>query len=724
MGLRPRAGLAVALSAGELHYRAGAGRFALRFDASASGSADDARVRIEIARQDGRLGVTVIPREDLTVERLVLQRDHRLHPDDRFFLNGYQSWTDSREFGPGERIPSFPLLLGPLLRRRLHLNRYGGYDLVEQSGRNLHGFTYTYVRRGGEDAIDFIGSLSEREGFTVLHVLPDEGRLLVAKDCRGLELERDRPWRAFLLHLAKGPEERVFDEYLLRYREESGLPAPTGEPCTGWTSWYYHYTAISEELALKNLDAFARRQVPIDVFQIDDGWQGAVGDWLVVNGKFPRGLRFLVDRIHAAGYRAGLWLAPFVAERSARLLQEHPEWALRDERGRLVPAGNSTLWSGDFYGLDIFHPGLRDHLARVFDTVLGDWGFDLVKLDFLYGACLLPRPDRTRGEIMTCGMELLRRLCGSKQIIGCGVPLGAAFGRVDYCRIGPDVGPEWRTTVTRGTHLREGISTLTALENAIGRRQLSGRAFLNDPDVFILRELSFDRDPPDLFTRIQELRHGRRRPLSAGERHTLLLLNHVLGELVFTSDDLDEYDERELELYLSSFPPRRKQDLRVRLMGPAPTFGGAGGAYELRFRIGPLRYTVLANLADTPERTVLASNAFARGAGDRGRFLSAGQELPLPPHASVCLLEDGGGEVELVGSEGSLLPGADLEELTVHGDEITLRRSAKARGAGRVFIRVPRGLPGYRVNDAFVPAVSHEGREGILVLDGAALPRL
>ncbi len=703
---------------GELRYRTSAGHAVLWFGEAGPSVVEDPNVRLRVERGEGRLDVVVEARADVTVLRLALERRRRFLPTDRFFLNGYQSWTDSREFGPEEEIPPFPPLLRPALRRFFRLNHYGDYDFAERPGtRNLRGFTYAYTRGEGASDIELLGSLSEGEGFTIFHFEPDLGRILIEKDAAGLVLRQGTEWKALRLHLGQGPEESVFATYLARYLEENGLPSPAAPPRTGWTSWYYHYTNISEAITLKNLDAFVRRRVPIDVFQLDDGWQGAVGDWLIVNDKFPSGMARLVERIHAAGMKAGLWLAPFVAEKKARLVAEHPEWLLRDERGRPVPAGHNAGWSGDFYGLDVEHPGVRDYLKRVFDTVLGQWGFDLVKLDFLYGACLRPRPEQTRGEVMTGAMALLRELCGDRQILGCGVPLGPAFGRVDYCRIGPDVGHEWGNTVTRGTNLREGVSTIVALENAIGRRQLDGRAFRNDPDVFILRPLSFEKERFDPAVALQELRHGKRRPLDAGEERTLFLLNHVFGSLVFTSDDLDEYDARTLGLYLSAFPMRPKENLTVRLAGRAPTFNETGGFHEIRFRIGALRYLVLANLSEQPARFALASAAFSVNEPGEGRFHAAGEELVVAAHASLCLLEEPGGEVALVGSEGHLFPGADIEEFAVEGEAVTIRRSAKARGTGKVFLRIGAGREGIRVNGAFIPAT-----KGLVVLDAAALP--
>ncbi|MRG96337.1 glycoside hydrolase family 36 protein [Polyangium spumosum] len=709
---------------GELRYRTRRGTFFLHFDASRPGLVEDGKVRLAIAEDAGDgLSVTLHADVDLAVEALTLRYEFPVREGDRFFLNGYQSWTDTREFSPDERIHPFPPLARPALERFFRTNHYGDYDIVPPSGRSLHGFTYFYLREAEGSAIELLGSLSEREGFTVFRVLPEEGRLVVQKDCEGLNLRAGSTWKALRLHRGVGDEHQVFDTYLRRFHATSGVVPRPAAPGTGWTSWYYHYTNINESIALKNLDAFSRRRIPIDVFQLDDGWQGAVGDWLDVNTKFPRGLAFLAERIHEAGYRAGLWLAPFVAEKSSRLVADHPAWLLRDERGEPVPAGNSALWSGDFYGLDPFHPGLRDHLARVFDTILGAWAMDLVKLDFLYGACLVPRHGKTRGEMMTCAMELARELVGDKMILGCGVPLGPAFGRVEYCRIGPDVGHEWKNTLTRGLGIRETISTVTALENAVGRHHLSGRAFLNDPDVFFLRDLSFGHERFDPFLALQQARWGKKQPLSRDEKYTLFLLNNLFGRLVFTSDDIDEYDDEVMDLYLSSFPLREKEDVRASLAGAPPAFGEVGGFYEVHFRIGELRYTVLANLSDAPARRALEKDAFSRGIRGEACFHSAGEVVSLPPHASICLLEDGGAEARLVGSTSSLFPGSDIHSLAPDGEGgLRALRAPRARGRGLVFLRPHAGEPGARVNGVFISAKPHGRRGSLVAIPAASLP--
>lgn len=708
---------------GLLRYRSPRGRFFLLFDVS-GGVAEDGRVRVTSEASPEGLAVTIRALEDITVEALELRAAHPFSSGERFFLNGYQSWTDSREFHRDETIHPFPRLLRPALERFFRTNHYGDYDVVRASGKHLRGFSYLYFRGEDGDAIDFTGSLSEREGFTIFHVLPDERRVIITKDCEGKELRRGDAWPAFRLYSATGDEERVFSAWMDRFFQENRLHPRPAAPSAGWTSWYYHYTAISERITMENLDAFAKRDIPIDVFQIDDGWQAAVGDWLYVNHKFPRGLAWLTDRIHERGYRAGLWLAPFVAEKKSRLVAEHPEWLLRDEHGKPVPAGNNALWSGDFFGLDIGHRGFTDHLKRVFDEILGAWGFDLVKLDFLYGACLVPKRGKTRGEIMTDAMELCRDLVGEKLILGCGVPLAPAFGRVDYCRIGPDVGHEWKNTLTRGLGMRETISTVTALENAIGRRHLGGRAFQNDPDVFFLRRLSFEHDKPDPFIAIQEVRWGKRVPLTKDEKYSLFLLNNLFGQLVFTSDDISEYAADEMALYRSSFPLRDKENVKVSLAGVPPAFGEVGGFYKITFRIGALHYLVLANLSDEPARVTLEKDGFSRDERGGGRFHRRGEPVELGPHASFCLLEEGNAEIRLVGSESSLFPGSDIVEIAPDGEDgLTMKRHARAICTGLVYLAIPKEKSGIRVNGAFVPSKRACGRDNLVVLSADALPR-
>ena len=251
-----------------------------------------------------------------------------------------------------------------------------------------------------------------------------------------------------------------------------------------------------------------------------------MGDWLETDAqKFPHGLKGMVEEIHAAGFQAGLWLAPFVCEKDSALFRQHPDWLLKVD-GKPWCCGSN--WSS-FYALDIDNPAVLDYLRRVFDRVLNDWGFDLVKLDFLYGAAPFGSARESRAGRMYRAMELLRSWCGQKQILGCGVPVMPAFGLVDYCRVSCDVGLDWDDVWYMRLFHRERVSTKQAINNTLFRRQLNGRAYGSDPDVFFLREENCK--------------------LTAEQKRTLATVNALLGNVFLTSDMPSHYTDAQRDEY-------------------------------------------------------------------------------------------------------------------------------------------------------------------------------
>lgn len=438
---------------------------------------------------------------------------------DMLYLSGYQSWTDSRERGVKGRMHSLDRVPKKLVER-FSLDRYGDNRFAAYGHRRgqQHGFTYAYVRRGEEYTL--FGSLAEESGFTVLRFDTNENTVTLEKDCAGRAFTGD--YTIFDLVILRGTEDEVFDEYFRLL----GVAPAKGKRLTGYTSWYNLYENISEESIAADLTGFAGSERLPDVFQIDDGYENAVGDWLVPNAKFPHGMKQAADQIRAAGMLPGIWLAPFAAEKKSILVREHPDWLLRDENG--VAQMGGCNWSG-FYGLDIYHPEVRAYLKQVFDTVVRDWGYGLVKLDFLYAACLIPRRDKTRAEVMFDGMRLLRELCGDALILGCGVPLAPAFGMVDYCRIGCDMSLNWLGDAYMRPLHREVPSTRNTLLNTVYRRHLDGRAWRNDPDVFLLRDDNIK--------------------LSPEQRETLATVNALFGGVLFTSDNVGAYDAEKRAVY-------------------------------------------------------------------------------------------------------------------------------------------------------------------------------
>ena len=59
------------------------------------------------------------------------------------------------------------------------------------------------------------------------------------------------------------------------------------------------------------------------------------------------------------------------------------------------------------------------------------------------------------------------------------------YKRQDYCRVSCDVGLDWDDVWYMRLFHRERVSTKQAINNTVFRRQLNGRAYGSDPDVFL-----------------------------------------------------------------------------------------------------------------------------------------------------------------------------------------------------------------------------------------------
>ncbi len=497
------------------------------------------RISLDIREAGDIFNASLHTKSEIEIVKLSAEFECQFKESDSVFLNGYQSWTDSYENDIHAKFRGIDLIPSPI-NDKYGLSAYGDYDFVKYNRRrgNMHGWSYGYIKHN-TGIFELIGSLTENDGFTQIRVNTEKNTVTVEKDCSGYCFTGD--YSGISLYIGKGTENEVFDGYFAWL----GI-APTKEkPVFGYTSWYRHYQDINEKCITNDLEGLRNYGYKADIFQVDDGYQTAVGDWLSIDmAKFPNGMKPIAEGIKNEGLTAGLWLAPFVCEEKSELFRDHKDWLLTDDEGIPVKAGAN--WSGA-YALNIYNEEFREYLKNVFRTVTDEWGFSLLKLDFLYAACILSRPDRTRGMIMSDAMDLLRECAGAAKILGCGVPLASAFGKVHYCRIGMDVTPEWDGKAYMQLLHRERPSTALSILNSVFRRQLNGRAFINDPDVFMLRSTATS--------------------MSKAQRRTLAEINALCGGVLFTSDDMGEYSDEQHELFDEMMKLRGAKVLAAELSG-------------------------------------------------------------------------------------------------------------------------------------------------------------
>lgn len=479
-------------------------------------------VAFDLQQNANGLKLTVIPKKAISDISFYLEREYDFSGDKRFFANGFQSWTDTKEFAKGEMMADEGLIgRGIFGKSPFGINLVGDYTFVDQPKEYgvFHSISFAYVRDG--KSIDLFGSLNDRTGYTIIYADMNKNTLKYSKDVEGITINES--YELLDLYFDNGEYDAVFD----RYFDAMNIKPLTDRKIKGYTSWYNYYQNISEDIILRDLEAIGKRSDLVNTFQIDDGYQTAVGDWLSIDKKkFPNGMKPVADKIHEKGLKAGIWLAPFGAQRGSKIAEEHPDWLVKNKKGKPVIVGAN--WGG-FYPLDIDNQQARDYIKGVFDVVLNQWGFDLVKLDFLYATAVVPMHNKTRGQLAYESIDFLRECVGDKQILGCGVQQMPCFGKVEYMRIGADMSLGWKHSLIRKNMHREDVSTPNAIHNSVYRRCLNKRAFLCDPDVFLLRKTNIHFTPQ--------------------QQRVLAKFIKLFGEVLFVSDNVDDYDDEQLAIF-------------------------------------------------------------------------------------------------------------------------------------------------------------------------------
>jgi len=377
-------------------------------------------------------------------------------PPKHFYRHGWQSWTLTTWLDPSD--PPLPIR-SPEFRAK-------DEDPAHAFAKNHISAWVGAVELGDQDilllgALDLSGRV-ELDGATLRGFYEDghEGNWLIAR----------------------GREDEAFSKYVETLKKKFGKTRFEKAPRV-WCSWYSLYGWIHERIILKTLKDFG--DMPFDVFQLDDGWQIAHGDW-DANKKFPSGMKALAERISATGRIPGIWLAPLMVSPDSQLVKDHSDWLLRDDSGKPVFAG--ITWSGNPYALDSSHPAVLEFLDKLIHKVRG-WGYGYLKLDFLYIGALIGKryKDMPREIAYRNALQVIREAAGDAYILACGAPIIPSLGLCDGLRVGPDVAPYWlNRPLTVWLNNPNDPSTQNAIRTSIHRLWLSPLVHI-DPDVLYFR---------------------------------------------------------------------------------------------------------------------------------------------------------------------------------------------------------------------------------------------
>jgi len=244
-------------------------------------------------------------------------------------------------------------------------------------------------------------------------------------------------------------------------------------------------------------------------------------------------------------------------------------------------------WGRHNFGLDGSNPEARAWLTGLFREICDGWGYDYVKIDFLFGAAVAGRrhdPRSTRIRAYRDALAAVRAGVGPERfILGCGSLMAPSVGFFDGNRIGSDVAPFWRflTTEERETpkprrrHPDDLLSAETAIRNTMTRSWMHGRLWANDPDCLIVRT---DRTK-----------------LTLDETRTLAAAIGLSGGMMLSSDELANVPQERLDLISMLLPPLPVSATPADLMEH-----DIPERFELEFgrAFDPLRITGLLNCDD------------------------------------------------------------------------------------------------------------------------------
>jgi len=303
-------------------------------------------------------------------------------------------------------------------------------------------------------------------------------------------------------------------------------------PPSGWCSWYYYYRGLDEAESVKNLDWIAENLGPFGAtyFQIDDIWQLQGDkdsrwwrDWEgVYKDRFPHGMKWLADQIHAKGMKAGIWLACY-GQTNSEFVKANPELWLKDKAGDYVDAG----WVGRYLA-DTSSKAGQQYMHGLFKRLSEEWGYDYFKIDgqpvvvniYRKHRDTLRDPSAGPDSAYRKGLEAIREAIGPQRfLLGCwGIPT-EGIGIMNGSRTGGDVAANWR-------------GFQPAINCTMRWYFTHNTAWYADPDTVLVRP-----------------------PLTLDQARAWASLYGITGQLLMASDKMYELPPDRVEVLKRIYPP-------------------------------------------------------------------------------------------------------------------------------------------------------------------------
>jgi alpha-galactosidase len=474
--------------------------------------------------KDGSLRVelTLHVKEAVLLNTLELKINCVENPVKAMLCNGFQTWSGSKYYNVEEDIPKLRKIARPLFKY------YGDYYIKSAyiNSKHLHSWTYTSLQTQKDLKEIGLSSNNDQLAFTLFSYCKKTDQLIISKELSDFPIKNSFP----LFDLNISPEQGISKHKTWDNNHQYPKLNQKSSLQTAWTSWYKYQQNISAKTLHKEIESISEENKP-DLFQIDDGYQKHIGDWLEFKEDLSNELKPISKKIASKGMMPGIWLAPFVVEPKSNIFKNHPNWLIKNAKGKPIKVGYNGIWKSWYYGLDIFNKDVQNYLMKVFHILKNEYDFKFFKVDFLFAACVNPPKGTSRAQAMTFGMELLKRATNDCELLSCGVPLAPTFGHCAISRIGPDTHLRWDFKLLKLLKKRERPSNYLALHTVICRYLLKSFSAI-DPDVYILRPNNKEENLE----------------LSDKQKRTHVILAYLFGDVQFSSDTVALYTKETLDV--------------------------------------------------------------------------------------------------------------------------------------------------------------------------------
>lgn len=285
--------------------------------------------------------------------------------------------------------------------------------------------------------------------------------------------------------------QNLLDRYANMIAAENKVPVPENVQWKGWATWDYYRQYFTADAVERNTKDISNLGVKPNIVQIDGGWWKQRGDYFDVRDNLSGGIKVMAEKIHKAGYKAGLHFDGFRASEGSHVVKEHPEYFVHTAEGKLVELDRDKVTNDLQVVWDYSNPGAQQYITSVMKNARENWGIDYFKIDFMRqgltkGINFLPVTNVERYRL---GILAMRKGIQQAYFLACSPNFGVNIGLVGATRTGPDIDPDYEAVKIRAAH------------NS-GSYYFAQKLYNCDPDYLVVRSASEsnkeDRKKPSL----------------------------------------------------------------------------------------------------------------------------------------------------------------------------------------------------------------------------------